>query len=202
MAENWYIRDDRGVDLRKSITVIMLELLTLSRATGIWPQRDVVKYIRSAIALDGLIKSLAPGFNVGHHLETVCDRHLHWHAVRTLMSPSSIFGWLEAGSRLARDGMSRTVGVMAQMVSPAASHSSGLVRRSSSAAVVRIAAFALLCSILAVIPHGPMTWGVNLRSASVFLVLAAIFLALWKMFRGREMHHAGISQPIQLPNVY
>ena len=47
----------------------MLDFLTLSRKAGIGPERDVIKYIRSAIAADGLITRFAPSFSVGHHLE-------------------------------------------------------------------------------------------------------------------------------------
>jgi hypothetical protein len=54
-AATWYGDHEGESRLRKSITTIMLELLILSRENGIWPQRDVIKYIRSAIALDGLI---------------------------------------------------------------------------------------------------------------------------------------------------
>jgi len=200
MARHWYIKDGSGVDLRKSITAIMLELLTLSRATGIWPQRDVVKYIRSAIALDGLIKSFAPGFNVGHHLESVCDRHLHWHSLRTLVSPGTVFGWLEAGSRLARDGMSRTIGMMARMGSRTASLSGESVRKPAGLAVVRIAMIALLAAIMAIIPRTPMTWGLNPRSASVFLVGAAVLMALWKLVRGPRTGHVGLSRSSSLPD--
>jgi predicted unusual protein kinase regulating ubiquinone biosynthesis (AarF/ABC1/UbiB family) len=202
MSRNWYIRDGEGVDLRKSITAIMLELLTISRETNIWPQRDVVKYIRSAIALDGLIKSLAPGFNVGHHLESVCDRHLHWHSLRNLMSPGTAFGWLEAGFHLARDGMSRTIGMMGQLLSPASSASSESVRRPTGFAVVRIAAVALLASILAVAPRGAMTWGLNPRSASASLAGAAVLLALWRISRAPGTGDHVSSAPVELPDVH
>ena len=63
----------------------MLDMLTLSRKTGIWPERDVIKYIRSAIAADGLITRFAPGFNVGRYLEEVCQRWVAWEARRTTL---------------------------------------------------------------------------------------------------------------------
>ncbi len=76
MADTWYDLQGRQLQLRKNFTLVMLDMLRLSRATGIWPERDVIKYIRSAIAIDGLITRFAPGFDVGRYLATVCDRHL------------------------------------------------------------------------------------------------------------------------------
>jgi ubiquinone biosynthesis protein len=115
LAQDWYGESGEQARFRKSITVIMLELLTLSRKASILPQRDVIKYIRSAIAIDGLIKQFAPGFDVGRHLESVCDRQLHWRVLRELVSAEAILGWLGANSNLARDGVLRTIEVMRKM---------------------------------------------------------------------------------------
>jgi hypothetical protein len=82
----------------------MLDMLRLSRRTGVWPERDVVKYIRSAIAIDGLITRFAPSFDLGQHLQVVCDRHLRWSARRELFTYDSILGWAISGERIARDG--------------------------------------------------------------------------------------------------
>lgn len=187
LARNWYSKDGEDVDLRKSITVIMMELLTLSRATSIWPQRDVVKYIRSAIALDGLIKSFAPHFNVGRHLESVCERHLHWHPLRTLMMPRSVLGWLDASSRLARDGMSRAAALMSRRQVAAAAARSRLVNRASPGlASVRISALALLASLLAAFPQRIRGFGPNSRSATAVIGGLSILVALWRIAHARN----------------
>ena len=115
LAQEWYGDSTDEARFRKSITVIMLELLQLSQKSAIWPQRDVIKYIRSAIAIDGLIKQFAPGFDVGRHLESVCDRQLHWRVLRDLVSADAIVGWLDANTSLARDGALRTVEVMRRL---------------------------------------------------------------------------------------
>jgi predicted unusual protein kinase regulating ubiquinone biosynthesis (AarF/ABC1/UbiB family) len=194
MSKNWYVRNGDGVNLRRSITAIMLELLTLSRATGIWPQRDVVKYIRSAIALDGLIKSLAPGFNVGQHLEAACDHHLHWHSLWNLMSPDTMLGWLEAGSRMARDGMSRAIRMMGQLGSTPTRVAPSQSGKAATFAVVRISSLALLFSIAAAVSPGTMNWGLNLRSASVGLTVVAGMLAVWRMLATQKSTH-GVGGP-------
>ena len=103
-AEIWYETAGRERRLRKNFTLVMLDMLRLSRRTGVWPERDVVKYIRSAIAIDGLITRFAPSFDLGQHLQAVCDRHLRWSARRELFTYDSILGWAISGERIVRDG--------------------------------------------------------------------------------------------------
>ncbi len=112
VAGSWYNDDGGQTRLRKSITTIMLELLVLSRESGIWPQRDVIKYIRSAIALDGLVKTFAPGVDIGLHLEQACQRHIKWDLMRNLVSPEVLTGWFGGYAHLARDGFLRAFAIL------------------------------------------------------------------------------------------
>ncbi len=74
-----------------SITAIMLAWLRLSRQTNIWPQRDVIKYIRSAVAVDGLIKRLDPEFSVGPALARAARRHVEAGIRRNVLSYDRLF---------------------------------------------------------------------------------------------------------------
>ena len=112
VASTWYGDREGESRLRKSITSIMLELLVLSRENGIWPQRDVIKYIRSAIALDGLIKTFSPGMDIGRHLEQACERHIRWDAVHNLISPDTFTGWFGGYAHLLRDGFLRGLNLL------------------------------------------------------------------------------------------
>lgn len=103
-AKSWYQGEGRERHLRKNFTLVMLDMLRLSRSTGIWPERDVIKYIRSAIAIDGLITRFAPTFDLGHHLEMVCSGYLKSHARQRLFSMHNLIGWTEAAGRLFQDG--------------------------------------------------------------------------------------------------
>jgi len=114
LAVGWY-RDDRTTGrLNKSISNVMLDLLILSRENGVWPQRDVVKYIRSAIALDGLINTLTPKMNIGVHLERACVQNVKWDAVRNLVSAEALDSLVSSYTRLVRDGILRAVGLLKQ----------------------------------------------------------------------------------------
>lgn len=104
---DWYGEGESENRLRKSITSIMLELLLLSRERGVWPQRDVIKYIRSAIALDGLIKTFSPTTDIGRHLERACEQNLKWESLRTLISSDVLGESLRGLTHIGRDGLLR-----------------------------------------------------------------------------------------------
>jgi ubiquinone biosynthesis protein len=102
LAEEWY--EGKEKTLRKNFTLMMLDMLKLSHRADVWPERDVIKYIRSSIAIDGLITRFAPAFSVGNYLAVVCDRYLRLHARQRLLSYENLFAWSEASGELLRDG--------------------------------------------------------------------------------------------------
>ena len=112
VSSGWYGGHVTKSRLRKSITSNMLDLLVLSRESGIWPQRDVIKYIRSAIALDGLVKTFSPGVDIGRHLEQACERHIKWDSLRNLISPAALAGWFGGSTNLVRDGALRAMNAL------------------------------------------------------------------------------------------
>jgi ubiquinone biosynthesis protein len=108
MSDEWYDGHGRGRRLRKNFTGVMLDMMTLSRKHGVVPERDVIKYIRSAIAGDGLIARFAPGFNVSSHLERMCYGHLRWHILSELVSYEALLNWMTRGGALFQDGPVRS----------------------------------------------------------------------------------------------
>jgi ubiquinone biosynthesis protein len=114
-AKTWYQNDGKEMHLRKNFTLVMLDMLRLSRQTGIWPERDVIKYIRSAIAIDGLITRFAPTFDLGAHLETVCERYLKWHLRSSVFTFNSLLGAAVPLGRLYRDGGLRAADLLAKL---------------------------------------------------------------------------------------
>ena len=96
LALSWYGKPGTGPRLRKSITTIMFELLMLSRKTKLLPEREVIKYIRSAMALDGLIHRVAPLFDVGAHLERICEAQLQGYKWRQLWSAARVLQWCDS----------------------------------------------------------------------------------------------------------
>ena len=76
LAEDWYDYSGSQQRLRKTVSGVMLDMLHLSAETGVWAQRDVIQYIRSSVAADGLVARCAPQIDVGRHLGQACRRHL------------------------------------------------------------------------------------------------------------------------------
>ncbi|MBT5874258.1 MAG: AarF/ABC1/UbiB kinase family protein [Candidatus Latescibacteria bacterium] len=116
-GDEWYEARGNKSRLRKNFTLVMLDMLRLSRRTGIWPERDVIKYIRSAIALDGLITRFAPEFDVGGYLEISCARYMK-DSVRPQVSAETLVDWSLASSHLVRDGAYQMVTLLDQLSNP------------------------------------------------------------------------------------
>ncbi len=104
LAKDWYqdIRGERR--LAVNFTRIMGDMLTLSRQTAVLPERDIVKYIRSSIAIDGLITRFEPVFDVGRYLAESCARYLVWQDRRARYSPEKLLDFSAASGKLLRDG--------------------------------------------------------------------------------------------------
>jgi ubiquinone biosynthesis protein len=111
-SQDWYEGEGGQTVFKKNFTLVMLDFLTLSRRAGIGPERDVIKYIRSAIAADGLITRFAPGFSVGRHLEDVCQRWVAREARRMAFRYSTLTALAAAGGRLLEDGPARAASVL------------------------------------------------------------------------------------------
>jgi ubiquinone biosynthesis protein len=107
LDSSWYERSGGMCHLRKNFTLVMLDMLRLSRRCGVWPDRDVIKYIRSAIAIDGLITRMAPAFDISQYLASVCADHLRVHMRQSFLTYETLVEIVSAGGRMARDGLAR-----------------------------------------------------------------------------------------------
>ena len=186
-SKQWYEREGGECRLRKNFTLVMLDMLLLSRKTSIWPERDVIKYIRSSIAIDGLITRFAPDFNVGMYLAQVCDRHLSWEVRRSLLSYDKLLDWSIPGSRLMRDGLRRAGGILGQAAQgnlPIHVETEGDSGRDESLRLraVQLGAVTLAASVL-LATQGKAELGINLFTAEMALAACAGLLALRTVLR-------------------
>lgn len=187
VSQEWY--DGEGADtvFKKNFTLVMLDMLTVSRKTGIWPERDVIKYIRSAIAADGLITRFAPGFNVGRYLEEVCQRWVTWEAQRTVLRTDALTDLAASSLHLAESGAGRATALLQRMMDGSAlarvhvdtsgPHDGQLRRRT-----VRLAGLAVAFVAMFELVVTPAPLGVNLFTVSATLVLGSL-LALGDSIR-------------------
>ncbi len=187
MADTWYEQQGKQRRLRKNFTLVMLDMLRLSRETGIFPERDVIKYIRSAIAIDGLITRFAPGFNVGQYLEAVCDRALRQEARTGLFDTGRMVDWTSASAHLLRDGAFRAVSAFERLargetlpVPPAGAVQEG---RGGRQRAIHLSAVAISLSVLMTLPGQTPVLGMNLFTAEALLVAASLVFLLRTMHR-------------------
>ncbi|HWN43941.1 MAG TPA: AarF/UbiB family protein [Thermoanaerobaculia bacterium] len=186
LALGWYERDGDQVRLKKNFTLMMLDMLTLSRATGILPERDVVKYIRSAIAIDGLITRFAPEFDVGLYLEWVCDRLIRMEAQRSLFTFDRLAGWSAAGFNLASDGPVRSVELLRRLASGNLPVEGDVVlprrrsgrREAAGQKAVQLGALLLALAVSIALAGGGLRLGVNLFTAQMLLFTATLGVLL------------------------
>lgn len=183
LARDWYDHDGRQKRLRVNFTRVMTDMLHLSRRTRVMPERDIVKYIRSAIAIDGVNLRFEPGFHVGRHLEEQCGRFVQWQAVRTALSNDTLLSWSGMGTRLLTEApfqagawMDRLVrGDLAVRAQVMNGGDGGGETRSRA---IHLAAMVFTLVVLMVFTEQPVAFGWNLFTAEVGLVLWGLGLLL------------------------
>jgi predicted unusual protein kinase regulating ubiquinone biosynthesis (AarF/ABC1/UbiB family) len=177
LTAGWYQRRGGRLRLRERITLIFGQMLELSRQNRVMPERDIVKYIRSAIAIDGLLTRFAPAFDIGAHLETACAELLAWEARRGLVDPERMLDWATAGGRLLADGPQHAAQAVERLEAgrrPAPAAAAG-TRRRSRALLLAGAVFG--AAVLFAGPAGPAAGQPLWTAELVFLAAAGSLLA-------------------------
>ncbi len=89
---------------RRSLTVAMIDLLTLTRYYGVQVDREMIKYIRSLFLADGLVSRLAPGLDLAPQIRQVCEEFIARDAQGRMLSSGAaltmladLSGWMLAG---------------------------------------------------------------------------------------------------------
>ncbi len=186
LASSWYEQEGGRQRLRKNFTLVMLDMLQLSRRCGVWPERDVVKYIRSAIAIDGLITRMAPGFDVSRYLATVCSGHLRAHLKQSLFTYHTFADGAAAGGRLLSDGLGRVLTAITRVAEPELSTPIQLHQERPSPVerwphdAIALGAIGFAAAVVGGLAPGE-TIGVNVFTAAA-VVVAMAFAKLARLF--------------------
>jgi ubiquinone biosynthesis protein len=88
MAHTWYQEPSvhGQVQFRVSITVAMMDLLTVCRYYGVLVDREMIKYIRSTVLVDGVVSRLAPGLDMAQSLRDVTEEYLYEQSRKKILS--------------------------------------------------------------------------------------------------------------------
>lgn len=105
-SRQWYREPAIGgvPHLSRSLTVAMFDLLALCRTYGLLVDREMIKYIRSLILVDGLVSRMAPGLDLAPQIRRVCEDFFAQEAQGRIFSRGAalafladLSGWLLAG---------------------------------------------------------------------------------------------------------
>ncbi len=162
----------------------MLDMLRLSKQTSIWPERDVIKYIRSSIAIDGLITRFAPDFNVGAYLALACERYLR-QARMARLSPTALVDWSYASSRLIRDGGYQAMSLLHRLANARPESRYRGSADKIGRRVSQLSGFTLMVTVLLLLTDEPVRIGFNLFTAELGLLSVVAALLVHTLYRGR-----------------
>jgi predicted unusual protein kinase regulating ubiquinone biosynthesis (AarF/ABC1/UbiB family) len=184
LANDWYEVQGKKRRLVMNATLVMLDMLRLSHRTGIYPERDVVKYIRSAIAIDGLITRVAPEFDLGRHLELICNSQLKWHMRQAALTHHTMLTWATAGGHGIRDGAFRA-GRFLHRIATGEVPIGGDVNRANSPSdeayrsrTVQLGVVVFAVSLIMATTGARVEVGVNLFTAEVVIIASAAMMLL------------------------
>lgn len=183
IAPPWYEGSGTPRWLQEKFTVVMADMLSLSRRTKVMPERDIIKYIRSSIAIDGLVSRLEPSFNVGRHLAETCSQLIIKHAMMNQFSAAQLLDWASAGGLLTRDGATRAAQVLDQLATGTLPIEPTVSEEEEREGVLRLRALqlagaTLAVSILVATMQEPLRLGFNLITAELaFLATSGVLLA-------------------------
>ncbi len=105
-SRTWYEEPAvRGkVRLKVSITIVMRDFLVVCRNYGVLVDREMIKYIRSIVLVDGVVSRLAPGFDLALLLRKVVEDYMFEDARRKMFSAAGTTSlladmaiWLKTG---------------------------------------------------------------------------------------------------------
>src|ERR1700753_1335211 len=79
---------------RVSVTTTMMDLLMICRNYGVLVGREMIKYIRSTVLVDGVVSRLAPGLDLAPVLRKVGEEYLFEQSRRKIFSEGGAISML------------------------------------------------------------------------------------------------------------
>ena len=181
--DRWYEHDRDTPAMLQNYTRVMLDMLQLSRETGVWPTPDVIRYIRSVITADGLVTRFAPRLDVARFLRSVCEDTLERELWRELFTVEQLAHATARGARFATTLPATVLTLLRQRWEPsreewAAQDEEAEAADRDSSRLLPLGALALVAALITVLPGIEPEFGWNLFTASLATVVAAATMGL------------------------
>lgn len=170
LADGWY-GGPGGTRLVKPAALVMMEMLQVSRAHAMLPEREAVKYIRSVMTLDGVISAFAPDLDLGSAIEEAAMATLDAQTGAQLPFSAWALGLraIETGRTLADRGLASLAAVSRL--------------RSTGVSALQAAALVLTSALCVLLAPLPLQAGVNLATAELLTGAAALAVLLVGLVR-------------------
>ena len=106
MTRTWYAQPfvNGQVRFRVTVTKAMMDLLEVCRNYGVLVDREMIKYIRSTVLVDGLVTRLAPGFDIAGALRSSVESYMIEESRRKILSSGGALSiltdlavWIQSG---------------------------------------------------------------------------------------------------------
>jgi ubiquinone biosynthesis protein len=96
LAPTWYEEPSVNgeVRFRVSITVAMMDMLNIAREFDALVDREMIKYVRSTILVDGLLARMAPNFDIARSLREVVGDYVLEQSRQRIFSRGAILSYL------------------------------------------------------------------------------------------------------------
>jgi ubiquinone biosynthesis protein len=176
LLDKWFERNGPEPELRTTFSIVMLDMLKLSRRTNVWPTPDVIRYLRSVITADGLITRFAAELDVGRHLESVCKEYLQANIWREWLAMENIADLASEGIALLSGGSLAAARALERDSTDTreTDDSTAAVHRQ----VLQYGLIGLFSAFLASAGTTLPEWGLNLFTAEVLVAATACILLL------------------------
>ncbi len=204
MSRTWYVQPfiNGQVRFKVTITKAMMDLLEVSRTNGILVDREMIKYIRSTVLVDGLVTRLAPGFDIAGALRHAVESYLLEESKRKILSAGGMLSlltdvtvWMQTGPTAMVRALDlferRQIVFRAAVTAPSARRDATQLRTLATAAalLITLAFFALTGGWQDLAEHSFFAY-----IAIAFMTSWSLWLliSIWRQFRARP-GSAGVS---------
>jgi ubiquinone biosynthesis protein len=174
-SRTWYREPAIGgvPHFSRSLTVAMIDLLTLCRYYGVLVDREMIKYIRSLFLVDGLVSRIAPGLDLAPQIRKLCEDFIAREARSKILSKGAaltfladLSGWLLAGP----GRMLYAMELMERRQLKVQTRSGRLPGQSESLRIKALCVTAVwaLVAVVAIVGRGGLSLGITLPEYFVF----------------------------------
>jgi ubiquinone biosynthesis protein len=182
LAPTWYEEPSINgeVRFRVSITVAMMDMLNIAREFDALVDREMIKYVRSTILVDGLLARMAPTFDIARSLRKVVGEYVLDQSRERIFSRGAILSYLTdlvVWVKIGPTAMLQSLDTLERRhmeAQPPASFSSGKGDKLKNQVAAGFAVWAAAVAFLA------LTGGLQAYRASPFLTAMTVaFMSSW-----------------------